>query len=144
MKIKFNIDSQLPEERAEFWLHKMTDKMQRIAKDLSSDSDSLWCYQEDNVIPVSFDQIMLIEVVADKTYVYTLAEQFEYKERLYKVKEQLPYDFFTVSRSSIINYHQIDHLEMVEGGNIDVILKNERRVQISRRRIKDLKARLGL
>lgn len=87
---------------------------------------------------------MLIEVVADKTYVYTLAEQFEYKERLYKVKEQLPYDFFTASRSSIINYHQIDHLEMVEGGNIDVILKNERRVQISRRRIKDLKARLGL
>lgn len=32
----------------------------------------------------------------------------------------------------------------MDGGNIDVIMKNQIRVQISRRKIKDLKERLGL
>ena len=32
MKIKFNVDQNLSEEKAEFWLKKMTEKMKRITK----------------------------------------------------------------------------------------------------------------
>ncbi|MCZ3675069.1 LytTR family transcriptional regulator DNA-binding domain-containing protein, partial [Lactobacillus crispatus] len=45
---------------------------------------------------------------------------------------------------TIQDYQKIDHLEVMDGGNIDVIMKNQMRVQISRRKIKDLKERLGL
>lgn len=41
----------------------------------------------------------------------------------------------------IVNY---DHLKMLENGNIDAILENKIDVQISRRKIKNLKEKLGL
>lgn len=144
MKVKFNIDDQLPEERAEFWLRKMTDKMNQIAKELSSKDDMLWCYQDQEILPINFDDIFLIEVENDKTVIYSESDCYEYKGRLYQVKQILPYDFISASRSAVINYRKIDHLELLNNGNIDVIMKNNLRVQISRRKIKALKERLGL
>lgn len=52
--------------------------------------------------------------------------------------------YLTISRGAIVNYHFIDHLEIINTGNIDALLENGLRVQVSRRRIKDLKERLGL
>ena len=49
-----------------------------------------------------------------------------------------------ISRGAIVNNHFIDHLEIINTGNIDALLENGLRVQVSRRRIKDLKERLGL
>ena len=36
LKVKFNIDENLPEEKAEFWLHRMTDKISQIANELTN------------------------------------------------------------------------------------------------------------
>jgi len=63
---------------------------------------------------------------------------------IYQVKNGLSSDFIEVSRSAIINYRFIDHLKIVSNGNIDAVMKNGLRVQISRRKIKNLKERLGL
>lgn len=52
--------------------------------------------------------------------------------------------FIMASRSAIINYRKLDHLKMLENGNIDAILENKIDVQISRRKIKNLKEKLGL
>lgn len=144
MKIKFNIDENLPEEKAEFWLKKMTTKIERIAGELNSKQDYLWCYKEDEAFPIKFDDIYLIQVENNKTLVYTQEQTYFFKGRLYQVKELLPYEFIEASRSALINYHKIDHLEMIDNGNIDVILENKQRVQIARRKIKNLKERLGL
>lgn len=144
MKIKFNIDEDLPEEKAEFWLKKMTAKIERIAGELNSKQDYLWCYREDEAFPIKFDDIYLIQVENDKTLVYTQEKAYLFKGRLYQAKELLPYEFIEASRSALINYHKIDHLEMIDNGNIDVILENKQRVQIARRKIKNLKERLGL
>ncbi|EFQ43532.1 hypothetical protein HMPREF0509_00317 [Lactobacillus crispatus SJ-3C-US] len=75
---------------------------------------------------------------------YTEQDTYLYKGRLYQVQKVLPSDFVTVSRSALLNYHQLDHLQILSNGNIDAILNNELHVQISRRRIKELKERLGL
>ena len=52
--------------------------------------------------------------------------------------------FIEASRSAIFNYRKIDHLEILGSGMIDVILENQMRVGISRRKIRILKERLGL
>lgn len=39
MKIKLNIDPGLSEEKAEFWLNKMTDKVRRITEELKEEQD---------------------------------------------------------------------------------------------------------
>lgn len=144
MKIKFNINKDIKDECAEFWLKKMTAKIDRISKELSSNNDFLWCYQDRNITPVNFDEIYLIQIEDDKTQVFTANEKYFFKGRLYQVEQELPSDFIESSRSAVINYHKIHHLEILDNGNIDVIMKNKLRVQISRRKIKTLKERLGI
>lgn len=144
MKVKLNIDPNSPEEKAEFWLNKMTDKIMRISKELKSEQDFIWGYQDGDAYVVKFSQIFAIQVENEKTMICTEDDSYIFKGRLYQVKKILPTDFIAASRGSIINYHFIDRLEIINTGNIDAILKNGLRVQISRRKIKDLKERLGL
>lgn len=71
MKVKFNIDKNFKEERAEFWLHKMTNKINSIAQELNNENDFVWCYRRGDMFPVKFSKIDLIQVENEKTYVYT-------------------------------------------------------------------------
>ncbi len=144
MKVKLNIDPGLPEEKAEFWLKKMTDKVRKITKELKEEQDFLWGYQDGDAYAIKFSQIFAIQVENQKTLICTEHDSYIFRGRLYQVKEVLPGEFIAASRGTIINYHFIDHLEVISTGNIDAVLKNGLRIQISRRKIKDLKERLGL
>lgn len=144
MKVKLNIDPNLAEEKAEFWLKKMTARFERITKDLNSEQDFLWCYQDKDAFQINYDDIYLIQVEGEKTQVYTQNNKYLFKGRLYQIEKILPSDFIVVSRSAVINYRKLDHLKILDNGNIDAILKNKIDVQISRRKIKNLKERLEL
>ncbi|PAB50594.1 LytTR family DNA-binding domain-containing protein [Lactobacillus johnsonii] len=144
VKVKFNIDKNFKEERAEFWLHKMTNKINSIAQELNNENDFVWCYRRGDMFPVKFSKIDLIQVENEKTYVYTEENVYLFKGRLYQINKLLPADFVAVSRSSVINYHRLDHLEILSNGNIDANLKNKMTVQVSRRKIRTLKERLGI
>lgn len=144
MKIKFHIDEHLPEEKAEFWLRKMTERIRQITEDLTSEKDFVWCYQRGNAFSINFSDIYLIQVENEKTYVYTETENYLYKGRLYQIQQLLPSDFVMASRSALVNCHKLDHLQILSDGNVDAILKNNLTVQISRRKIKNLREVLGL
>ncbi|WP_390892220.1 LytTR family DNA-binding domain-containing protein [Levilactobacillus namurensis] len=60
------------------------------------------------------------------------------------VIDQLPGEFIEASRGTVINYQKIDHLELLGNGKIDVLMTNQQRVQMSRRKIKNLKEKLGI
>lgn len=144
MKVKLNINSNLNEEKAEFWIKKMTTKIEQITKELNSKQDFLWCYQDRDAFQVKYSDIFLIQVENEKTQIYTQSDKYIFKGRLYQIEKNLPSDFIMASRSAIINYRKLDHLKMLENGNIDAILENKIDVQISRRKIKSLKEKLGL
>ena len=80
----------------------------------------------------------------EKTQIYTQSDKYIFKGRLYQIEKNLPSDFIMASRSAVINYRKLDHLKMLENGNIDAILENKIDVQISRGKIKNLKEKLGL
>ena len=144
MKVNINIDENLVEDRAEFYLQEMTDKITRIAKELTNDNSRLWCYKNSDIISVKYEEIILIQSENNILMVYTDEDSYEYHGRLYQVKDELPNTFIEASRSAIFNYRKIDHLEILGSGMIDVILENQMRVGISRRKIRILKERLGL
>lgn len=144
MKVNINIDENLVEDRAEFYLQEMTDKITRIAKELTNDNSRLWCYKNSDIISVKYEEIILIQSENNILMVYTDEDSYEYHGRLYQVKDELPNTFIEASRSAIFNYQKIDHLEILGSGMIDVILENQMRVGISRRKIRILKERLGL
>lgn len=144
MKINFHIDPELETEHIDLWLHKITPEIDRLIQQIGADNQTLWCHADAQIIPVSYQDIFCLEAADRGINVFTADQQLFYHDRLSRLKEELPNDFITASRSAIFNYRHIDHLELVDNGLIDVVLTNQRRIQISRRNIKTLKRRLGI
>lgn len=144
MLINFHIDPELKTEKAEFWLQKMTDHISDVTSQLNQDSQVLWCYSNNNVVPINYSDIIAIHADGNAINVATKNNSYQCKFRLVQIYDQLSSDFIEASRDTIINYKMIDHLELLDNGKIDVLMINKQRVQISRRKIKNLKERLGI
>lgn len=86
MKVKLNINSNLNEEKTEFWIKKMTTKIEQITKELNSKQDFLWCYQDRDAFQVKYSDIFLIQVENEKTQIYTQSDKYIFKERLYQIE----------------------------------------------------------
>ena len=69
LKVKLNIDPSLPEEKAEFWLKKMTARFERITKELNSEQDFLWCYRDADAYEINFSQIYYF-IIFSKFFLY--------------------------------------------------------------------------
>nr|WP_225395476.1 LytTR family DNA-binding domain-containing protein [Limosilactobacillus reuteri] len=93
---------------------------------------------------MKFPDIFELTVAKTGTKILIKDHTYFYRERLSHFKSDLPNDFIEASGSTVFNYHYLDHLELLDNGLIDVILTNGSHIQISRRKIKNLKARLGL
>lgn len=71
MKVEFKIDPNLPEEKVEFWLKRMTSKIKRITNELTSKQDFLWGYKNRDAYMIEFSQIFAIQVENEKTMICT-------------------------------------------------------------------------
>ncbi|MGX6402513.1 LytTR family DNA-binding domain-containing protein [Lactiplantibacillus plantarum] len=144
MKINFHIDPNLKDEHADFWLHNMTDHISNVISQLNLEQEILWCYQDKKIKPVNYKSILVLQTVGTQIEVKTTDNVYYCKSRISQLIEQLPSQFIESARGTIINYKEIDHLELLDNGKIDVIMTNNERVQISRRKIKNLKEKLGI
>lgn len=144
MKINCHVDPNLQEEHAEVWLRKITPKVNELLQELSVQDKTLWCYGKNTIIPVKFQDIYALKVAQRNVDVITKENVLFYNDHLAHLKASLPEYFLEASRSTIFNYHDIDHLALMNNGLIDAILTNKYHVQISRRNMKKLKERLGI
>lgn len=108
-------------------------------------TDVIAVKSDDHIYLLKTDDIIAIEVDGDYLVIMTKEKMFRMRERLYKMKDRLPSDYFVqVSKQSLIN---LDHLQMMEAsfsGNMLAILTNKIKVIISRRYVKNLEKALGL
>ena len=89
-------------------------------------------------------QIYYIESVDKRTYVYTKADCYESRDRLYELEEKLGAYFVRISKSMIVNLRKIRKVNAEPGGRMVAVLLNEERVIISRSYVKEIKRRLGI
>lgn len=79
-----------------------------------------------------------------KVYVLTEKEKLLLKMRLYSIEEKLSEDFIKINQSTVINIKKIQRFDVSVTGTLKVVLKNGYTDYVSRRRIKNVKERLGL
>ncbi|MCD7136535.1 LytTR family transcriptional regulator [Limosilactobacillus balticus] len=141
MKVNCHIDPNIEEEHLELFVREMNPEISNLLKGFTNNESVLWCYDRDQIIPIKFPDIFELTVAKTGTKILTKDHTYFYRERLSHFKSDLPNDFIEASGSTVFNYH---YLELLDNGLIDVILTNGSHIQISRRKIKNLKARLGL
>ncbi|WP_267202701.1 DUF3021 family protein [Limosilactobacillus kribbianus] len=107
MKINFHIDPELKTEHIDLWLHKITPEIDRLIQQIGAANQTLWCHVDAQIIPVSYQDIFCLEAADRGINVFTADQQLFYHDRLSRLKEELPNDFITASRSAIFNFAAI-------------------------------------
>ena len=99
----------------------------------------------DELRRLKLSEIFYFEVVDDRSFVYTQAEVFEAKEKLYEFERLCAGSaLFRCSKSMILNADQIDYVRPSLSGRFEAVLSNGEKVVVSRKYVADLKRKLGV
>ena len=92
-----------------------------------------------------YEQILYIEAVDRKVFIYGKDEIYDCNYKLYQLEETLPESyFFRISKSVILNVLAVKCLEPDSGRRLKVTLENEEMLIVSRQYVGDIKQRLGM
>ena len=99
----------------------------------------------DRIEMLKVEDLVSVDVEGTSLILDTLKGRQIITERLYKFQDRLNNpDFVQVSKHGIINIHHLEALEASFSGNMLAILTGKRKVDVSRRYLKNLEKRLGL
>ena len=129
----------------EIHCREVTSETERLERYISRFDERLQATSEGNTYNVQIDEILYIESVDKKTFLYTTGHVLQTEKRLYEL-EELPDEktFFRASKSVIVNLNKITKLKPEVTRNILATLTNGEVIVISRRNVKALKELIGV
>lgn len=129
----------------EIHCREVTSETERLERYISRFDERLQATSEGNTYNVQIDEILYIESVDKKTFLYTTVHVLQTEKRLYELEELLDEKtFFRASKSVIVNLNKITKLKPEVTRNILATLTNGEVIVISRRNVKALKDLIGL
>jgi DNA-binding LytR/AlgR family response regulator len=129
----------------EIHCREVTSETERLERYISRFDERLQATSEGNTYNVQIDEILYIESVDKKTFLYTTGHVLQTEKRLYELEELLDEKtFFRASKSVIVNLNKITKLKPEVTRNILATLTNGEVIVISRRNVKALKELIGL
>ena len=144
MKIQIEEDASLEELEITIRCKQTNDAVIRLLEMLRMTDKKLTGHKEHRTYLLDVNQILYIDTVEKKTFLYTEQEVYETPLRVYELEERLEScDFFRASKSSIINFNQIESLKPEFGGTMQVMMSNGERLNVSRQYAKVIKEKLG-
>ncbi len=140
MDVKVNRIAASQNERIEIYCHKISDEVKEIVAFVKSRQGQIAGTLDDKQYEIPVTDILYVEAVDNKCFVYTAKKVYETRERLYVLEELLlEKRFLRVSKSALLNVMKIDAIKPALNGRFIAILSNGENVIISRKYVKDLK-----
>lgn len=135
--------SRIPEDENELVdirCHEETDSVREIAAFVSSRQGKLQGMLDGRQYGISVSEIMYIESVDNRTFIYTSSKVYETKQRIYELEDILkPKHFLRISKASLVNLMKISSVKPALGGRFSAVLKNGEEIIISRKYVSELK-----
>ena len=114
-------------------------------EDLVNGADNYFTVQNEKGIKrITEKEAYCFYIEDKKVYALTEKEKLLLKMRLYSIEEKLSEDFIKINQSTVINIKKIQRFDVSVTGTLKVIMKNGYTDYVARRRIKNVKERLGL
>jgi len=144
VKINIHIDSDCPETEITITCAAMSDELERVIASLRTLDFKLTGVKNGQTYILDASEILYIETVDKKTFLYTQSDVYETTLRLYELEQQLSSsDFFRSGKSSIINFRKIKSLKSDIDGRIIVVMENNERMVVSKQYASFIKKKLG-
>ena len=144
MKVELNIDKKFGETIVTISTNKVNDEIQNLVNYIENKEDYFIGVLDDKVCLLNMEDIIRVYVEDRKLYVVTVEGRFIVRKKLYEMQSMLTKDFIKISQSEIANIKYIHSLDLGLRGTIVINYKNSDISYVSRRMLKEFKAKLGL
>lgn len=144
MKITVLEDSGLDETEVVIHCSKADSTVAKIISALSAIEHRLTGVKDGRTYILEPDEVLYFESVDKRTFCYTRRDIYEVFARLYELEERMGTNFIRVSKSAVVNIRSIASILPDFGGRLELTLKNEERLLVSRQYAQLLKSRIGL
>jgi len=144
VKININIDPGVSETEVLITAPSLSDELEKVMASLRALDFKLTGISRGQTHILDSAQILYIDTVDKKTFLYTETEIYESSLKLYELEDQLSAnDFFRASKSSIINFNKIKSLKSDMDGRIIVVMENKEKLVVSKQYASFIKNKLG-
>lgn len=145
MKIDISVDEAVTELQISITCRQLTPDIERIIAALRMMNHQLTARKGSEIHILDIAQVLYIESVDRKCFIYTDRDVYESDFRLYELEQQLEEcGFFRVSRSFLIHLQKIQSLKADINRRIRVTMSNGEQIMASRQYAEELKKRLGV
>lgn len=145
MKIEICIDENAADLEISVTCKRLTSDIEKILATLRMMNHQLTAKKDNEIHLLDIAQVIYIESVDRKCFIYTSDEIYESEFRLYELEQQLEeYGFFRVSKSFLIHLQNIQSLKADINRKIRVTMSNGEEIIASRQYADELKRRLGV
>ncbi len=142
MKITIETNQMIKETEIKIVCNSITQDIEKIISTLNIFDKKLTVKKNDEIFFINISEVLYIDTVDKKTFVYTSDNVYETTLKLYELEEQ--FEFFRASKSCIINIKYIKSLKSDFDRKIRVTMENEEQIIVSRQYAIELKELLGV
>lgn len=145
MKIEIFVDEKATDLKISVTCKQLTSDVEKILAALRMLNHQLTARKDNEIYLLDIAQVIYIESVDRKCFIYTADEIYESEFRLYELEQQLEeYGFFRVNKSFLIHLQNIQSLKADINRKIRVTMSNGEQIIASRQYADQLKKRLGV
>ena len=145
MKVAINIQADIQEIEVIINCMAEDENVQRIVSALDSLNTKLCCRRQGELFQIALNDILYIESVDRKCFVYTKDNVFETTKRLYELEQQLvSFLFLRINKSCIVNLKNIDAIRSYLDRRLLITMSNGEQLIVSRQYAPELKHLLGV
>ena len=143
MEIKvFKVGKEKPEE-VEIRCHELTEEVREIVAFVKTRQGQLTGMQDGKQFEIAVTDLLYVEAVDNKVFLYTQKQAYETRQKLYELEELLREKYFLrVSKSLLLNLMKVQSLRPAMNGRMLAVLKGGEEIIITRKYVADLKKAL--
>jgi len=145
VKITINVDEKIDETRIDISCRELTAEVEQMIATLRMINQQILVTKSEESHLLDVAEIVYIEAVERKTFIYTEADVYESKLKLYEMEERLCRSgFLRISKSCLVHLKFIKSIKNEIERKLRLTLKNGEQIIVSRQYADEIKKRLGV
>ena len=145
MKITININADVKDTDVVINCNQLSPEIERVLATLRILNQQMMVTKDNETHILDVPEIIYVEAIDRKTFVYTKNDIYESKLKLYEMEEKLiQCGFFRVSKSCLVQLQYIKSLKNDIDRKIRLTLKSGEQIMVSRQYADEMKRRLGV
>lgn len=119
--------------------------VERLIAAIQMIDKQIMAMHEGNITALNLEEILYIESVDRKCFLYTADKVYESCNKLYELEQQLAQYFFVrINKSCIVNLKNINSIKTYINRRLLITLSNEEQLIVSRQYADEIKVLLGV